>query len=198
MGHMKLTAELLHCENKDLNLGLLVPNIVEVMAGIMTLASMRFAEEFLHVTGEAPEVKQIEPNWGIQFAGVANALPDFLADTYEELYGPEAPVALGHVTDYRLAADRGTDPDVAMVKADVDGEALLRLSRSNCLFLIRDGHGVSGFTRTATDAYWSRIQCLSELQWHMEPLHEEKFIEFFREDIENRMDFGEQAGRLYG
>lgn len=169
---------------RRVDIGALVPYAVPAMAKFMQEAIIRVEEEFVGDHGGARlEYGDVQPNWALQWARVANGLPDFLAETWPSIYGPSGVVALGAVTDFRLRGAFDATSE-AYVEVQVDGAALARMARRK---------GLRKIWRTASNERHLTyvLQCM-QAGYADEEVWE--FAEHFGPGILSLMDFS-KAGR---
>ena len=162
---MRLTPSLLTLTeaDDDLNLVILAPTILQEIATSMMIEVMQVQRL---TVGEIEDVKW---NWNLAFAGSANVLPDFLRSTYPELYGENAPVTIGNVSDY-LMVEFEEKPQALVVAPMVsNGDRLFRMvTQQSVVRSIVDGR-TRAEAEVVPDNQWATMTALKILQSRLVP-----------------------------
>ena len=117
---------------------------------------------------------------------VAKEYGDFLEDMMPELFGPGAPIQFESYDPSEFSLNSGVwgSCDSAMYRWTINGQQLYDLAKSYGIDSIDDGHGHSGFWRTAPDNYWAQLQVIREILELENKDMVLEFSEYFREDWE--------------
>lgn len=196
MGNMKLTPELLEARNEQVNVWL-IDNPVELVSGEL---DREIEQWFDYATlDKGIDVQLNLDNKGLDildvaspdFTGacqmVAKEYADFLEDMMPELFGPGAPIRFESYEPSEFHLDStgwAWYNDCAMYQWTVDGQRLFELAKSYGIETIDDGHGHSGFWRTAPDNYWAQLQVIREILELENKDMVLEFSEYFRESWE--------------
>mgnify|MGYP001758422479 FL=1 len=174
MGNMKLTPELLEARNEQVNVWL-IDNPVELVSDEL---DREIEQWFDYVTfDKGIDVQLNLDNKGLDildiaspdFTGackmVAKEYGDFLEDMMPELFGPGAPVRFESYDPSEFSLNSGVwgSCDSAMYRWTINGQQLYDLAKSYGIDSIDDGHGHSGFWRTAPDNYWAQLQVIQAI-----------------------------------
>lgn len=196
MGNMKLTPELLDARNEQVNVWL-IDNPTELVSDELdreieqwfdyaTFDKGLDVEEYLNDKGM--DILDIaSPDFTGACKMVAKEYGDFLEDMMPELFGSDAPVRFESYEPSEFKLDTGvwgSCTDVAMYRWTIDGQRLYELAKSYGIETIDDGHGHSGFWRTAPDSYWSQLQVIQEIIELENKDMVLEFSEYFRESWE--------------
>lgn len=197
MGKMELTPELLDARNERVNVWS-ISNPTELVSGALDME----IEQWLDYTtfDKGLDIQEYLDDKGLDimdiaspdFMGackmVAKTYADFLEDWLPELFSPGAPIQFESYepSDFHLNTGVwGSCYDAAMYRWTIDGQKLYDLAKSYGIDSIDDGHGHSGFWRTAEDSYWAQLKTVEEIIMLERPDGDvEYFLDFYREDWE--------------
>ena len=195
MGKMELTPELLDARNEQVNVWL-IDNPVELVSDEL---DREIEQWFDYVTfDKGIDVQLNLDNKGLDimdiaspdFTGackmVAKEYGDFLEDMMPELFGPGAPVRFESYEPSEFSLNSGVwgSCDSAMYRWTINGQQLYDLAKSYGIDTIDDGHGHSGFWRTAEDSYWAQLQVIQAILELENKDMVLEFSEYFRESWE--------------
>ena len=196
MGKMELTPELLDARNDEVN-AWLIYNPTELVSGAL---DMEIEQWFDYATFDKGINVQLElDNKGLDildvaspdFTGackmVAKEYGNFLEDMIPDLFGPGAPIQFESYDPSAFHLNTGvwgSCYDCAMYRWTIDGQRLFELAKSYGIEAVDDGHGHSGFWRTAPDNYWAQLQVIQEIIELENKDMTLEFLEYFRESWE--------------
>lgn len=182
MARIGLSPELLHTPADKVNVFNFY-NPLEELSCVLDDAIMLEEESYLEEYGK--ELDDVFIN-GREFYTKAMAYwADFLTDRFDELFGEHGPVKLwGPGQMYFDDGGWGHARDAYTMSWFVNGERLYKLAESYGIISVDDGHGISGFVRTCSDADWARYRVISELMEAMNPNVFDDIHEYFREDAQ--------------
>lgn len=196
MGKMELTPELLEARNEEVN-AWLIDNPTELISDAL---DMEIEQWFDYATfDKGLDIQSYLDEKGLDildiaspdFVGackmVAKEYGNFLEDMIPELFGPGAPIQFDSYEPSEFHLDsRGWAwrSDCAMYRWTIDGQKLYDLAKSYGIDTIDDGHGHSGFWRTAEDSYWAQLQVIQEIIELENKDMTLEFLEYFRESWE--------------
>lgn len=180
MARIELSPELLHSPIAKVNVCNFYNPLEELSCALDDAYEREFEDYFLR-HGEEPEdvfinarefYKKAMSYWG-----------DFLADRFDELFGGNGPVMVwGPGEIYFDDGGWGHARDGYIMRWFVNGEALYKLAESYGITSVDDGHDISGFVRTCSDADWARHRVIAELMEAMSDTIFEDILEYFQED----------------
>lgn len=181
MGTMTFDADLLSTNGYEgFNLTLFTGTIGDSIELAMETEFESWTEHYTYATG-----KDLGNDWfdhvtwdyDAMYKDLANDLPDILEETYDDLFTTDpdgsAPVIIGEIEELNPRDLAGWGREVIMAKVKIDGDKLKALADKYWITDISDGHGISGFFRTADDSYWSQIRVIETLMKAMDDLYAE-------------------------
>lgn len=161
MARIELSPELLHSPITKVNVCNFF-NPLEDLDYILTNVEEQ-EEEFFYNEFEI-EPEDIETDGKAFLTEAMSYWAEFLTDRFDELFGGNGPVMLwGPGEIYFDNGGWGHTRDGYIMRWYVDGEALYKLAESYGITSVDDGHVISGFVRTCSDAEWARHRVISEL-----------------------------------
>ena len=174
---MHITAENLSTDGyEEFNLALITGGIVEYISDAIDREIESFCEHYAEITGMDLLSADDQITWNIPgyYEDMARELPATLAGEFPELFKESGDWSTAPVTIKRITSTRANDPagwgrEQIMAEVKIDGEALKRLADQYGVTEIHDGQGISGFVRTADDAYWTQIRTIEALIEQMGP-----------------------------
>ena len=173
---MRITAENLNTDGyEEFNLALITGGIVEYISDAIDREIESFCDYYAEITGEnVPDIDQITWDYQGYYEDMARELPETLAGALPELFKEPGDVSTAPVTIKGITTTRSNDPagwgrEQIGAEIKIDGKALHHLADHYGVTEIHDGHGISGFVRTADDAYWTQIKTIEALIRQMDP-----------------------------
>ena len=198
---MRITAENLNTDGyEEFNLALITGGIVEYISDAIDREIESFCDYYAEITGkDVPDIDQITWNFPGYYEVMAKALPATLAWEFPELFKESGDATTAPITIKGITTTRSNDPagwgrEQIGAEIKIDGEALKHLADQHGVTEIHDGQGISGFVRTADDAYWSQIKTIEALidQMYSDDALHWALIELAEDDVirDNHMGFG--------
>lgn len=174
---MLVTAENLTTDTPEFtNITLFTGGIGEIVHEAIVSEIDSFEWNYHDTTGnELPNDWFDEVTWDYDgaYRYLAECLPDILIETYPELFTADksfevAPVFVGEVGEVNPHDLGGWGREEVMAPLWIHVEGVKALMSQYGITEIHDGHGISGFIRTAEDGFWTQLQVIRELMEAMD------------------------------
>lgn len=210
MGTMTFNNDLLTTNGyEEFNLFLITGGISENLSCAMDSDIESFADHWAtEMDKDLPGdwFDEVTWDWAGMYKEFAQGLPEMLAQAYPDLFTTDekdtAPVVVGKVTEAHTNDPGGWGCEYITATVKINGKALKELADEYGVTTVHDGRGISGFLRTADDAYWAQTHVIKAIMQELDESYtnnlEWTLDEWAHSDswISNHIDYGKWNDEL--